>query len=252
MDLVSDTLSYYDLTEPTKCLNTAVVVTTLYLGTKALDYTKSCDVPTVIARHNEMISRTKKRNSDTAFDPTIFYLRNLTKSLFSNDDKRWLYYIMITDADISKSSNASSSQGTVLFPGHVFVIEKVHKTQFFIYQSYINHYDLNGHYEQNTNSFKISKRVLQNVFKELDLMFTNGNWTQATTKAWKTLTHVNSPEFEGLRFKDNVHVCYRQVELQTCTDTLKQLISQKLSKKEGGNTRRNRLLELNSQVMAYT
>lgn len=222
MKLVEDKIKYYDLQEVTKCLNTAVVVAALYIGENADQFTKQCDVSKVRSDYTNMVGNVRKKNQGSKFDPSLYYLRLLKKDLSSRtppsaSSERYIYYIMITDS--SKIS----------FPGHVFVVERYSDDTLYIYQSYINNYTLQEYYEKNNKSFKISREKLLYFLTEMEDVFSRGTWTKKTTIAWKQLTQVSSPEFEGVVFKGRVSLCYRKIKVNDCTATLEMLIENRLA-----------------------
>lgn len=247
LQMVNDDVGYYDMSEQTKCLNTAVLVAVLYLGDRALNTTQSCDVSTVLQRHSDIVSRTKEHNPHSTFDPTIFFIQELQHDLFcklKRNDARYIYYIMITDSMVSSEHDINDK---IQFPGHVFVVERIGST-YILYQSYIHHYDLNGHFIANNNTFEVRSHVLKQVFTELERLFTEGIWTPETTRIWKALTHVNSPDFEGRVFKSHVHVCYRKILISQCYNTLSSLVTKALEKRKTSNTFDSRLQELHAEI----
>jgi len=218
----------YSLEDVTKCLNTAVVIMYLYIGDNARTYTQHCDTHNVIPRYEALIKRAQEHNPDSPFNPSALMLNECVKRVFAPSRVRYIYYIMITDCNLVKPDGSK-----ILFPGHVCVLEKTKDTKarkFNLYQSYINQYDLNGHYERNHNSFVISEASLQYVFKELKALL-NGTWTPATTAMWKKFTHVDSPQFEGLLFKNHVHFCFRKVTTCSCEKHLVNVVNHSLQLK---------------------
>lgn len=251
MRLVQEELSYYDLSNTTQCLNTAVMVITLYLGDRerALDVTKSCDVRTVKERRERLLKHVRSKNPSSTFDPTIFYLDDLRRLLLDNPtppETRCLYYVMITDSYLNNHVDTSKQHPTVLFPGHVFVIEHTHNDELYLYQSYISEYDIKAYRDQlNKETFKLDKQILKEMFDNFSELFVQGRaWTYKTTAFWQRLTKVYSPQFEGYIFKDSVHLCFRMVPIKTCTETLNNLISRHLHKNKSPNLTDNDRHEL--------
>lgn len=243
MRLVQDELKYYDLSETTQCLNTAVMVVTLYLGDRerALDVTKSCDVGMVRERRDRLLKHVRGKNPQSSFDPTVFYLsefRRLLLDAASPPKTRCLYYFMITDSHLTKHVDISKQHPPAQFPGHVFVIEHTSNNDLYLYQSYITEYDIKKYHDElNHETFKLDPQVLKDMFDNLNDLFVHGQpWTYKTTAFWERLTKVSSPEFEGYVFKDSVHLCFRVVPLNTCTETLNKLLSRHLHKNKNLST----------------
>jgi len=213
----------YMMNDVTKCLYTSVLVMSIYMGQYGLSHIRKCDVDHVQTYYAQMKEAAQKRNPSSTFDPSVLFLKECTKSLMSNSvSSRYLYYIMMTNAMVTKTNDPNTK--SIMFPGHVCVIEKFPNGKYHVYQSYINQYDLKGHYERNNGSYEITKTKLQKVFTEIENLYSNGTWTQSTTTAWKTLTHVDGTEFEGCLFKGKSYFCYRKVPITTCTNRLLQAV----------------------------
>lgn len=214
----------YYLNNATKCLYTAVLVMALYMGENSLSEIKKCDVDHVQKFYKQMREAAQKRNSSSVFDPSAIFARDCRKNLFSKTTShRYLYYIMLTNANVPLVSNSNGN--TILFPGHVCVIEKFPNGRYHLYQSYINNYDLNGHFERNKGSFSVSEPTLRRIFDEIVSLYDGGVWSAGTSLAWKQFTHVDGTEFDGREFKDRSFFCYRKIPIKTCTSRIKNTLS---------------------------
>lgn len=239
MELFNEDIQEYSLEKDTKCLNTAVVIMAIYLGNEATKYTGQCDVDRVEDVYNKQKARLKKYSTTGKFVPSKITLHNLNRYILSPRTGRCLYYIMITNAEVPLHDKPDDK---LMFPGHVFVVEKdvdretsPHQVSFRLYQSYINQYNLNGAFEKNKKSFQISHDIVKRLIGELKRMNTHpderdpqaGRWTKSTTQLWKDLTFVDSTEFEGRVFIDHVHVCFRKVPITKCTQEFEKFLNKK-------------------------
>ena len=207
MDIFRDELAEYNMTNTTKCLNTAVMTLYFFLGENALKHTRFCDVQTVQKRY--------ATEGDTSFQKVLDFVCSLRK----NSGNR-LYYIMITEATLPHM-DGTGAQGN--FPGHVFVIDKSPGPKYNIYQSYINSYSLNGAIARNNNSMEID---VQDLIKNLLHMFENGVWDDQIDAFWQRLTFVD----EGLKnhiITGHIFFCYEEVPRTQCASKMIQLLKNK-------------------------
>lgn len=212
----------YGLNNPTKCLYTAVLVLSIYLGDYSLDHVHKCDVDHVQSYYREMQNAARVRNPKSIFDPSSILLKECERSIFSKVSGRYLYYLMMTNADVSDGKSSQS------FPGHVCVLEKVATDQFYIYQSYINNYTLKDYYKMN-NGFVVSSELVKNIFTELKKLFSEqGVWTSDTSNMWKKFTMMSGKEFEGKSFKGVSFFCYRKIRIDTCSNRLSSILKKSL------------------------
>ena len=221
----------YFLDNSTKCLYTAVVVMTLYLGKYSLRHIKTCDVDNVRKRNKDIMDKVKSTNPNSTFNYSRDIAKDCISSIFDKNIKtRYLFYIMMTNSQVPKVQEKNDKAAdTILFPGHVCVLERVpgtnsSTTKYYVYQSYINNYDINGHFDRNNGSFSISEDNLRIVFNGIYNLYDQGVWTEETTRAYKMLTHVDSADFEGRYFKDNSFFCYRKVPISTCMTRLRGIV----------------------------
>lgn len=193
----------------TKCLNTAVMIMYLMLGARALQTTRTCDVQSVLQRPPE----------------PVHIVDDLARAV--SDGARSVFYVMITDGWLSRSA-----EDRAYFPGHVFVVETVprvdiKRTTFNLYQSYIGQYDLSGHIASN-GSLAVGKRRLSCLIRGVQAMARSRTWNKETSKFWKALTNVDESRFEGYPLGDEVRVCYRRVDSDSCITNLTKLVDRTL------------------------
>ena len=230
MQLFDDDLKDYNMQLITsKCLNTAVLVMYMFLGDAGLVITRSCDVPIVETRMKET-GNTSVKN-----------FKNFKRSLLNiNCKKRYLYYVMMTDATLTYVDNPNK---TKQFPGHVFVIEKIPasktastKPRYYVYQSYINEYDFKGSIRRNNDSLMLSYDRMQNIADDLEHLFVHGVWDERCVRVWKDLAHVDSTEYLNFVTVNNILFCSKSVPMVHCANNLKRLVNKKLkSLKESEN-----------------
>ena len=102
----------------TKCLNTAVMLIVILIGQKKIPCIQQCDVGNTIQRHIQSTD-----NNNTITD-------KLTRSICRASKKPYIYYIMLTDGQLQHRS----SNKTIYFPGHVFILEKTNNNEYLIYR----------------------------------------------------------------------------------------------------------------------
>lgn len=207
----------YDLIEKTKCLNTAVIVATLYLGTEASSIIEECSVPIVSKRNVEIKELHKKQNVKKEINLNAILVKQCIDEMFAKNQERCLFYVMITDAEVQHKHQKMESR---VFPGHVFVVEKMADESYNLYQSYISNYDLSGHFERNLHTFQLDKNRLLRFMKQVQKLYKHGIWTPSMTKAWLDITFVDESQLNNYVFKDASYFCYRSVPLTTCLENL--------------------------------
>jgi hypothetical protein len=216
----------------TKCLNTAVMMMYLLLGADALRTTRYCDVHNVRGRF--------KKGSDPP-GPSI---ASSLKQAVLGGTRRSLIYVMITDGRMERDPDAVPDAGSsprpakkhVYFPGHVFVIERLPRGTYNLYQSYINHYDLFGHIERQS-SLSMGRSRMTEVVDGLEKMLNKRAWDRETSDMWVKLTNVpdsHARQFEGYVIQDNLLPCFHEVFTDNCIEKLRDLVDrtlEQLSKK---------------------
>lgn len=234
MQLVTNDLPQYNMQLiTTKCLNTAVMFMYLFLGQKALQYTRYCEVPTVQKRYRE--------HGNFSLATVQAFEKDALAAVTADKAERTLYYVMLTDSPLVNPK--TNDQG--YFPGHVFVIEKIpppreasttatnaasaKKTiqpRFNLYQSYIDQYDLKGHVVKN-RSLAYSYTRMKALLADLKHIFSVDVWDAACTAAWKRLAFVDAAKWEGMQFKDRVFFCHSSVKTGMCLSRLRTYLQEK-------------------------
>ena len=207
----------------TKCLNTSVVLVMLLLGSAGLSTASECSV-----------DATQKRNTPIKQNNTIIAKATMDAVLkpLSVQEKGRLHYIMLTDSYLKKTVN--NSEQRVYFPGHVFVIEVFPGgSQFGLYQSFINEYDIQQHYEHRGNTMYLNRAQMKLVLQEGVVNFMSfEEWTDECSKCFSLLTHLE-PEAEIInRFiganKSGILICHREAAIGSCAEHLVAYVKGKL------------------------
>ena len=200
----------------TKCLHTAIMIMYLFLGTEAIQHTLHCDVSNI---HKRVLS-------DPGTQVTSHTIAvSLSKDiLLIKPEEHALFYIMITDKIRNDADN------TFPFPGHVFVIERTGSGPFNMYQSYINHFDFRSTTER-PQGISIGKTKMRKKLQSMVTMMDSAVWTEDTTRFWMDLTGVPETSaniFEGMPIVDNILLCYRKVEVNSCHNGLRNFVDQQI------------------------
>jgi hypothetical protein len=227
----------------TKCLNTAIVMMRLLIGEKFYEVgesgysiTQMCDVDNLRTRKD---NRTSNRHD--SFDRFKADITNLDFP----DDKRYLYYIMMTHFDVLPCE-LNGKKFNRHFPGHVFIIEKFKscgKVGYYMYQSFIQQYSMRELIEQHHGLY-INPQDLASFIGTLDrLLNTHKNWDADTAKMWKTLTKTDGEKYIGCNVDDAILFCHNVVELDTkdCTKYLLEYVQGVLKRMESGYTGPNKI-----------
>lgn len=235
MDIFNKDLAEYNMNNvTTKCLNTAVLTMFSFIGMNALEHTRHCDVQNVQNRYNS----TKRR--ETPNQISLRLAKTFRKKILKEGpkNKHVLYYVMYTDADDMKKPDGTSQS----FPGHVFVIDKsfdfdIGKPVYNIYQSYINQYDLKGAIDRNNKQMMFDYQSLDRFSASTIKLFESATWTEDTSEFWKALTFVDAKEFEGCNIANKILFCFREIPIETCTRTFKDLLVSKLNSIDSADSR---------------
>lgn len=257
MQVVTNELPQYTMQViTTKCLNTAVMVMYLFLGRSALEHTEFCDVSSVRRRRalrttdpsqevwkalmtdalegkrtSPLTEATASRLSPARTSPLwrSSPLRSspttpLPAVLKDPPATRVLYYIMITNGTLKYvGKNPAANPPTREFPGHVFVIEKLPRGTFNLYQSYISHFKLNDVIRINS-SYSLSHQQMKSIMHGVKGIFDRRVWDVESTKAWEKLSHVSEKRFEGYMFGGNVLTCYSRKSTDVCINELRTFV----------------------------
>ena len=214
MQICSATMSDYNMQmKTTKCLNTAVMLTYMLGGSDKLKTVEYCEVSKINKRYD-------KKNNKLQHKLKIF--NELKKDLTKKDNnKRYFYYILMTNNDMEKSDMLGNSASTTQsFPGHVFIIDKFpdcnnNEPNYNVYQSYINQYDLKGHYKKNKNSMKVQNNDINFVLNGIFNIVSNPVWNKDAIKFWNDFTFVETNNL--LNYKtDKINLCYSKISIEDC------------------------------------
>lgn len=197
----------------TKCLNTAVMLVYI-LGSKndiktKVDY---CDTENINKRYKRIKTLEKKKEKKEKI------VNKLEKDLLTENIRhRYFYYILMTHTKMKKGKKNDG-----WFPGHVFIIEKSIDCQknlkYKIFQSYINQYDLNGHYKKNNNSMEVKNNNIKGIVKGIRNILLK-KWNKKAVSFWKELCHVDTSDIEGYK-TDNINICYQKIKIENCYKNL--------------------------------
>lgn len=222
MQLLTIDLKQYNMRLlTTKCLNSAVLIMYFMLGKRGIDLAQQCDTKVVIERHTNGI------------DNNYSVITALKKDILSKNIKqRYLYYILLTDGHFPKS-DPSSNEHTIFFPGHVFILEKTPSDDegiyFQVYQSYINHYDIKGHFQNNHNSVKMSMNDIAHLMDKLKYILESEKWDNKCVEYWKDFTFVDTSQFKDSHSKNKFFLCYRKSPVKMCLQNIKRFAKQKIT-----------------------
>lgn len=209
--------SYNIQLQTTKCLNTAVIMLYLFAGEDALDATSFCDVPNV-------------RERATTLDFSLHVWTDLQKEILKPaaiGSPRTLFYVMLTNGNLQLKTDKKS---TKMFPGHVFVLERLHGgNRFNMYQSYIGHYDMSKQIDM-VKSLSMSRARMTEIIACLGRIVSKDIWDESSTRDWKVVSLVDESRFMDHLVRGNICLCFRTVTTAACVEHLRFLIDKALPK----------------------
>lgn len=233
MQLMTDHLPRYHMgLLTTKCLNTAATIWYLFLGDKDMGRAWHCDSAEVQTRGRTARARGPRTFAADPANPSIVLdaFRAAVMDASPAVAGRTLFYVILTDAKFR--------DGAAFFPGHVFVVERNVTARglarFHVYQSYINQYDLDGHYDRLDKSITMSASEMAGVVADLTHLYTAPTWDARASDFWRRFTHVDGAEFEGLPFAGASYFCYTTVQTDNCLEHLRYFVTDKLAALEAG------------------
>jgi hypothetical protein len=192
-----------------KCLNNAVLTMRLLLGKHALKHTIYCDVHNVQQRHTDRLDH----------NPTI--AAKLKADLLRKTEKRYIYYIMLTDGYFNKPDGTK-----VFFPGHVFVLEKIpwgSDVFYYLYQAYIDQYTY-AQYIDRYKSIKISRKKAEYYMNKINDLVNNMVWDKDFVDFWKDMTKVDTSHMINGVPENAFFVCYRKIKYESCMKNLEHFV----------------------------
>lgn len=197
----------------TKCLNTAISIFFLFLGKNALKHTIYCDVHNVQNRNNDNI------------DNNALIADKLRRDILRKTDKRYVYYLMLTDGQMRKPDGS-----TLMFPGHVLIIEKIPNGDnpfYYLYQSYIDQYSFEE-YVNKYKSIRISEDKMKYYLDKINDMVLKKVWDEDFVKFWQDFTKVDTSNMLGGVPDGAFLVCYRRVKYEHCKKNVSAFVDQTL------------------------
>lgn len=198
----------------TKCLNTAVMLVYILGSQKDIDTkVEYCDTENINKRYKKIKTIEKKREKKADI------LNKLEKDLLTENIRyRYFYYILMTHTKMTKGEKKDG-----WFPGHVFIIEKSKdcqkKLRYKIFQSYINQYDLDGHYKRNNNSMEIKNNNIKSIVTGMKNILLKKKWNSNAVKFWNQLCYVDTSDIKGYD-TDNINLCYKKIKIENCYKNL--------------------------------
>lgn len=221
--------------DPTKCLNTAVLLMYLTAGQRGLDKAFHCNVDKVSDRYATAFSSAALSD---------FHLSNVRMGLLgSRFSGRKVHYIMLTNTlmpPISPSSSSVENWGTaelqnnknpsegVMFPGHVFIVERAGPDAWHLYQSYINQYDFDTQVTQYSESKSTARNreFVERFCVDLSYFAKADVWDERCAAFWKFLTHVDAERFVGHK-KNGVLLCHQALSSERSLSTFLKYVAVK-------------------------
>ena len=235
----------------TKCLNTAITMMFLLCGEKAKADTEFCRVSNVRERLEKHPQKTKMIEQMSS---------KLIQDVLKPSQRRMVYYVMITNSMLTKRkhSKGARQEASKMFPGHVFVIEKlVHprtkENLYMIYQSYINEYTLmefthEKKQSKNTPKMQYSYAEMENFLKQLHSFINSTKWDKEQVAFWKQFTLVDASEFKGFHIQPQILFCFRKRSAKQCKADIVKMLEEK---KENGEIPSHRTDDVDNMLREY-
>lgn len=156
--------------DPQKCLNTGILLSTLFLGkTSSSKIVQRCE--------NDAVTRQIPHET-----------RKRANTFFSRLNNPGLFYVILSDGNFSLPRDRRDN---LYFPGHIFILECGIDGTITMMQTFVNEYDL--------RSPKSCTRLddTTNIVTVIDHLYFGRNWSSKTTIAFKKLTGVDCSAYEG-------------------------------------------------------
>ena len=215
----------------TKCLNTAVLLLYFMLGTKGLEHAEYCDSGAIKERHLS--------NQDS--NPVV--LKEMRSKILDKRGKtRKLFYILMNDNMFPYPPEIPREEDA-FFPGHVFIIEKIPASPepyYYIYQSYINEYDLNGHIQNmekkkggihkapNTSSLQMTRDEVRVLLNKISYILGAGTWDDKCIQYWKDFTFVDTSDIRGSITASKLFICCASSSVYDCVENIEKYVQGKI------------------------
>lgn len=236
LKLFLNDIGSYKLKHVTKCLTTAVLIMYLYIGQNAIDKLEHCNVPMILDRYK-----------NTKVNQNMSVIRNIKNNMFNLDKERKLYYFVLTDGHMSKGV----LRQPVYFPGHVMVIEKFFTCDnkypfYYLYQSYINEYNLNDWFLRSGGSPIITMSKMRQLMSQFEYLLQSKVWDTACEEFWSALTGLEKAEtFIDCEIENKILLCSYVVTIDSCTQVFKDLLLAKKSALLKNNDSKNKIDHIN-------
>jgi len=198
----------------TKCLNTAVMLVYILGSKKDIDIKVNyCDTENINKRYSKIKDENKKIEKKEKI------LDKLDKDITNpNINYRYFYYILMTHTSMYKNNNNKK-----WFPGHVFIIEKSkncdNKLKYKIFQSYINQYDLNGHYKKNNETMEVKNNNVKPIINGIRNIVLKKTWNKKAVNFWNKLCYIDTSDLLGHETK-GINFCYEKIKIENCYKNL--------------------------------
>lgn len=200
----------------TKCLNTAVLMMYLAAGERGLSVAFECNVNRV-QEHYQLFPRQKIQGAYLNELATL-----LREPVAQGKQRRTMHYIMLTDCFLTRPGSK------LLFPGHVFVIERAGEHEYHMYQSYINRYDMQGQVRDFAgNTTMRSPEWVARFCADLDHFVHATVWDERCVRFWDFLAHVDTRHFLG-HDKSRIYLCTRKLASEDAERNFRAYVRRKL------------------------
>lgn len=211
----------------TKCLNTAVMIMFFMLGERGLKKASTCDSRDVVKRHTDYLTKYNIQDKHSSNKQVLAKMRR--KIMRKCSKTRELYYILMND---SQFPYIGTTKPDAFFPGHVFVLEKIPgepTPYYYIYQSYINKYDLKGHLTHKNNTLKMSYKETGELLDKLRYILTEtSTWDEKCIQYWKDFTFVDTSNIQGSTTEGRLFICCASSKVLNCMENIENYVDTKL------------------------
>lgn len=214
----------------TKCLNTAVMIMFFMLGARGLQKASTCDSRLVIQKHTNSNVTKRETNKDV-------YSKMRAKILRKKASSRELYYILMNDNSFPYP--AALNKEDAFFPGHVFILEKIPGNPepfYYMYQSYINEYDLNGHLERHKKTLRMTYAETKALMSKIGYIVGVTRdyarprpltWDENCVQFWKDFTFVDTSDILGSITENHLFICCASSKVKGCVKNIEKYVTDK-------------------------